>query len=524
MKQKTPIILIALMSISLVGIIFIQIYWIRSGVRDREAQFSFAVKQALTSTAFEIQNIEIDKYFNAYAAIQDSVKDNDNLAALKQEIVKQRIADIDESLRYSNNPLSENYKLDASILDMNMDSVTFATLLRNKVLTEAINEKANQKEDTESIVTNLSKLDAYERKQIGDWVNEYSASTPITTRIKTEQVYSILKKELEKRDIKQDFDFAVYQDDFKTRINSGNVDFDVLSDWQYPIFKTSDGINSYRLLVNIPNKIKFILSSLLGVIFLSLLFTLIIIIAYSSSIIQIFNQRKISQIKTDFINNMTHEFKTPIATINLALDSLNHPKISSNAEKVVYYHKLIREENKRMHSQVENVLRISQLERDDLNIEKSRHNIEDIIEESISHVQLILQNKAGVIQFHPGALKNDVLLNESHMTNVLVNLLENAIKYTDEAVSPYIDVFTENVDNNVIIKIRDNGIGMTKIAQSKAFMKFFREHTGDVHNVKGHGLGLAYAKRIVEDHFGKIAVQSNKGEGSTFSIQLPTLT
>ncbi|MEP0479923.1 MAG: HAMP domain-containing sensor histidine kinase, partial [Nonlabens sp.] len=220
--------------------------------------------------------------------------------------------------------------------------------------------------------------------------------------------------------------------------------------------------------------------------------------------------------------NMTHEFKTPIATINLALDSLKHPKISSDPEKVANYHRMIREENKRMHSQVENVLRISKLEKDDLNIEKERHDMDDIMIDSISHIQLILEERGGVVKTHFGALRTEVLVNESHITNVIVNVLENAIKYTEG--SPVIDVFTENVKDKLVIKVRDQGIGMSKQAQRKVFQKFFREHTGDIHNVKGHGLGLAYSKRILDDCNGEIHVESTKGKGSTFSIHLPIIT
>jgi len=256
---------------------------------------------------------------------------------------------------------------------------------------------------------------------------------------------------------------------------------------------------------------------------LSFLFTAIIVIAYSSAISQLFKQRQISQIKTDFINNMTHEFKTPIATINLALDSLKNPKISTDPDRVKNYLRMIREENKRMHAQVENVLRISKLEKSSLDLEKEDTDLIDVLEDSISHVWLILEQRNGVLNTHFGSFRNTVLANESHLSNVFVNILENAIKYTDESEAPEIDVYTENARDKVVVKIKDKGVGMSKTAQKKIFQKFFREHTGDIHNVKGHGLGLAYAKRIVDDHHGSIYVESVKGQGSTFIINLPLI-
>jgi two-component system phosphate regulon sensor histidine kinase PhoR len=260
---------------------------------------------------------------------------------------------------------------------------------------------------------------------------------------------------------------------------------------------------------------------LVGITTLSIIFTLIIIIAYSSALNQVIKQRQISEIKTDFINNMTHEFKTPIATINLALDAIKSPKVIDDREKTTRYLQMIRDENKRMHAQVENVLRISKLEKRELEINKESTDIHEIVEEAIEHVNLIIEDRNGTIKTHFEATRTTVLLNDVHFTNVLVNVLDNAIKYSPE--NPVIDVHTENVKDFVIIKIKDHGQGMSKLAQKRIFEKFYREHTGDIHNVKGHGLGLAYVKRIVEDHNGQIAVESEKGKGSTFTIKLPLI-
>lgn len=191
---------------------------------------------------------------------------------------------------------------------------------------------------------------------------------------------------------------------------------------------------------------------------------------------------------------MTHEFKTPIATINLALDAIKNPKIRGNQDKVSYYHKLIRDENRRMHTQVENVLRISRLENNELDLKKERLDLHELVDSAISHVELILQDREGYIKTHLGALDYFVLGNRSHLTNVLINLLDNALKYSEE--NPQIDIYTESAKDTIILKIRDQGIGMTKQVQRRVFDKFYREHTGDIHNVKGHGLGLAYVKRI----------------------------
>ena len=305
-------------------------------------------------------------------------------------------------------------------------------------------------------------------------------------------------------------------------VQSDNFEYDKKSTFSSAIFYDDNNQTPYKLLINFPDDKKFILSSVIGMMLLSIGFTLVIIIAYTSSLYQLVKQRKISEIKTDFINNMTHEFKTPIATINLAIDSIRNPKIIDDKEKVMRYLNMIKEENKRMHAQVENVLRISKLEKNELNISKDRVKLHDIIEDAISHVELIVEDRKGYIKTFLKADNSSVLANETHFTSVIVNMLDNAIKYSPNA--PKIEVYTENVGNNIILKIKDHGSGMSKAAVKRVFEKFYREHTGNIHNVKGHGLGLAYVKRIVDDHQGHVSAESEKDNGSTFTIKLPIIT
>ena len=217
---------------------------------------------------------------------------------------------------------------------------------------------------------------------------------------------------------------------------------------------------------------------------------------------------------------MTHEFKTPIATINLALSAIKNPKTIINRDKVEKYLKMIYDENNRMNDQVENVLMISHLERNELSIEKNSQDIHEIIDLAISHLSLIVENKNGKIITKKNAINHHVIGNETHLINVFVNILDNAIKYNDDV--PEITLKTYNINNKILIEINDNGIGMSKSVQSKIFDKFYRKQTGDLHDVKGHGLGLSYVKKIIAFHNGNISVESAIGQGSTFTIQLNT--
>ena len=371
------------------------------------------------------------------------------------------------------------------------------------------------------LIEKSGNLDILDNAQFEISYKDIASAMPIQERVSNDVLNKLIKKELDENGVNTHFEFGVYSNGLATKIRSENFSYDKDATYSTPIFTDNEGTEKYKLLVTFPYKKKFLLSELVSITVLSIIFTLIILIAYTSALNQLIRQRQISEIKTDFINNMTHEFKTPIATINLALDAIRNPKIIEDKDKVFKYLEMIREENKRMHAQVENVLRISKLEKKELDIIKESKNVEEVIEDAIEHVNLILEDREGKIDLHFEASRTTVLLNDFHFTNVIVNILENAIKYTPSI--PKIDIYTENIKDMLLIKVKDNGLGMSKIAQKRVFEKFYREHTGDLHNVKGHGLGLAYVKQIVEDHNGQVYVESEKGKGSTFIIKIPLI-
>ncbi|MDC0014118.1 HAMP domain-containing histidine kinase, partial [Flavobacteriaceae bacterium] len=287
------------------------------------------------------------------------------------------------------------------------------------------------------------------------------------------------------------------------------------------IFDDDQASNSYDLIVSFPQKDSYVLSSIIGVASLSLVLTLLIIVLCGISLYQILQQKKISEIKSDFINNMSHEFKTPIATINLAIDAIESPTIINDKDKVSRYLGMMREENKRMQDQVETVLMISQLEKGSTPMECIPLETHQIIEDALSHVALIVQNRAGVIHKNLDATQTMISANKQHLTNVLTNLLDNAIKYSEG--SPVIEVSTRVEDNQIAIELKDEGIGMDSETLQLIFEKFYREQAGNVHNIKGHGLGLSYVKKILNLLNGTIHVKSKKGKGSSFLIYLPLI-
>lgn len=515
MNKKLFVLLIVLMSLSLVGIVFVQIYWISNAFQTKQEQFAINVRQVLLSVTRDIQSREVQKYYQVYSANIDSIAIPENVTFTELAYITQNRM-TNETYIFTDGILEQDYKLSAGLFDTPLDSIQFRKLTNRKTTTR-ISEGLDGAPMTEMKSESFTRLKDYERRQFENFIGEATSSTPIYKRVNPADIEELISKELRGRGLDSDFEFAVYNNKIETKVRSKHFELDPESTYVVPLF-VNDKTNNYELYVDFSDKRKLLINGVLGMAILSLGFTAVIILAYGSAISQLYKQRQISEIKNDFINNMTHEFKTPIATINLALDSLKNPKVRDNQEFLNRYLGMIRDENKRMHAQVENVLRISKMEKNELDLPKERVDLKEVIEEAKNHLILIVENRGGYIKTHFDAKYNTVLANKSHMTNVVVNILDNAVKYSED--EPKIDIYTENAKNNILLRISDQGAGMSKAVLKRIFEKFYREHTGDIHNVKGHGLGLSYVKSVLDDHDAQIYVDSEKGKGTTFTIKL----
>ncbi len=290
------------------------------------------------------------------------------------------------------------------------------------------------------------------------------------------------------------------------------------SEYEIGIFPSVTGYPG-TLKVIFPTKTSWLWKSVWPLLALSLLLTLIILACFSYVIYVVFRQKRLSEIKNDFVNNMTHEFKTPIATISLASDSIISPMIINAPDKIRRYTDIIRQENRRMLSQVEKVLQMALLDKQDFNLNIKELNIHEIIDQAVANINLQVQQREGVINTKLEAKNPMVLGDPLHMTNIIYNLLDNANKYSPD--QPEIEVITRNIQGNIEIRIADKGIGMNRESQKMIFEKFYRVPTGNIHNVKGFGLGLSYVKAMTLEHNGKVEVESELGKGSTFILLFP---
>lgn len=358
---------------------------------------------------------------------------------------------------------------------------------------------------------------------------------PFTLRDKyaPSEVHQMLKKAFNDKKIDNiQFEFAILS--LEGDLEMSSMDFekefnDTLNNQKFSIPVIQEGGSDWEglvpteiLYVVVPDFEEQIWSSIKWNLVGAGVFVLIIITAFYVTLRTMLNQRKLSQIKSDFINNMTHELKTPLATISLAVDAIRNEKVQSDKEKIGYFSGIIKEENKRMNKHVETILQAGLMDKQDLKINLKRTNVHPIIQEVADKFTLQLAEKNGSIQVSLNAKSDVINADETHFTNMVSNLIDNAVKYSKEV--PEINVYTHCTNKYFILRVQDNGIGMNKETVKRIFEKFYRAHTGNVHNVKGFGLGMSYVKTVVDEHKGKVKVESTLGKGSTFTVEIPLAT
>jgi two-component system phosphate regulon sensor histidine kinase PhoR len=385
--------------------------------------------------------------------------------------------------------------------------------------------KTNAIRDIRTAMNNLY-LEKYYRREgeveLDDALKERLLRNNFTATMFTkDEITPIIQKALRNNNIKDPYEFNIIDSYENTIISSDN--FSVLHfEKSTPIRLNTDNLNNQEILyLYIRESNKYIISNMGWMIAASIILTTIIISAFALTVRTLFNQKKLSEIKSDFINNMTHELKTPLATISLAVDALNNHKVINDEEKIRYYSGMIREENKRMNKQVETILQAARIERQEISLNLQELNAHEIIRKVADNLTLQIQERKGTLNLNLKAAKHKIIADDVHFSNIIFNLLDNAIKYSREDAPLQINLETVNNGSMFAIRVRDNGIGMNKETQARVFEKFYRAHTGNLHNVKGFGLGLSYVKAMVDAHHGRIKLESTLGKGSMFIVSFP---
>lgn len=566
MSKSNITLIVVLMSIASFGLMTFQYYWVSNAVKINEERFDQNVYMALTQTIDELEKGETSNALISSliedSALQDSLFqriDPIELRIQQRQIVRPSIMD---SLNLEQVPqVSPTFRrlLESRGYDMKVlqELEQFFAYLTPEVASKLFtpDEMAILLEEKERQLDYLSEIDANSRSnplvieaepeivsQINITYDAYEkirkanmkidflnqaweemavGQKAIIDRLDTTQVREMFKNQLNERGIKETFELAVLnnKDQF---LPLGHVEDSLILKEQGVTAKLFPndiiGRNNY-LSVYFPNKNYHVFRSVWLPIVSSAIFFAIILFCFIYAIKVIIRQKALSDTKNDFINNMTHEFKTPLATVSLAVEALQDPDLLSQSKFRNRYLGIIKDENKRLVAQVENVLQAAALDKKDFKLKIEPINIKQLLEESIDHISLQLEQKNGSITFIDNLSNPMVEGDVFHLTHIINNLLDNANKYSPE--KPKITLEVKDDSDFINLTVKDEGIGMSKEAQRKIFDKFYRVPTGNVHDVKGFGLGLSYVKTMIEAHHGTISVQSDTGKGSTFTINLP---
>ena len=546
MKKNRIRWIIALMSVALIGIICLQVYWISHDIHLKEQQFEQTVNQAMnaivdrieTQEAFSIMNKKLVAYADPSHITNILVHDSELITPIT-------ISDTDIVIP----SFTEDYEGPPPLLD-DLDNADIniefhrpgsnQTILRyhhknffhtdsvssHRVRTSEVTRIYNDSAEI-TIRRSEEKLKAKVEKMnqlMAEWAREFVGNEQnIKERLTSCELDTIISNELRNRGIGLGYDYCVMNNDSNKMLmcSCPERDSEALqkSKFRTQLFPNDLFSKPNFLVISFPNSITYVLSSMWLMLAGSSVFTLIILFVFMYTIQVIIRQKKLSDIKSDFINNMTHEFKTPIATISLAADSLKNPKVISDPEKMDYFTRIIREENKRMNAQVEHVLQMAQIEKGELQLRKEDLNLHEIIQQAVDLIRIQVESREGTLTAALHSTLPVVKADSLHLSNVIFNLLDNANKYSPG--QPVINISTEDVRDGVLVKVKDSGMGMTRDTLKKIFEKFYRVPTGNIHNIKGFGLGLSYVKAIVEQHHGWIDVKSEPGKGSTFEFFIP---
>jgi two-component system phosphate regulon sensor histidine kinase PhoR len=509
-KERHLKILVSVMTVALLGIIIVQGYWLNSAIKLKEQQFKESVLHAMSVSTNRLERHEkMPGYTRQFG---------NGLSALS---IKKRTS-IDTNFNSKNYSFKLEEKSVFETAEGKTIKKTTQTLKdhNGKVLQKVFNTSKTSKKNPysklrEEFFDNIPN----NFQNIGTALFRGSSRT-LADKVDPHLLSKILKNELKNHGIKTKFHIGLFSNN-NLVVKEKGILTKLFSDSPYKVelFNDPFSLRNDYLSLYFPKERTFLFMSVGPVIILSSVFILAILIASWITFMTIIRQKKVAVIKNDFINNMTHELKTPISTISLACEVLNDRDIPKTEEKTSHYVNVINSENKRLGTLVENVLQSAVLEKGDFKLKLQEINIHSIIKNITNQAKVRLDAVHGSLKVEPLAENFSLNADKVHITNVLSNLIDNAIKYSPR--EPNITVKTRNVNDGVVVEVKDYGIGISKENVNKIFDKLYRVPTGNLHNVKGFGLGLSYVKAIIDKHKGTIKVSSQLGKGSTFSIHLP---
>ena len=499
MKEKHLKLLVIVMAAAIAGLVFVEIFWLNESVALKEQEFRKSVRKALSTAVYKLERYE--------------------MMGLTQQ--PKKVAQEPSLPYFSLNDSIERVQggISFQVQEETVFENSNGEMVKRTVQTY-VDEKGNlveRKVEDESV--DLHSFSSGTALQ--DVLNEFSASylRPTTQRVDPHFLFDVVRVELSNVGIDTKFFLGILGNGSILMKDREVSERDLLtSPHKMRLFPNDFFVSNDYISIYFPKEKGFLLQSLGGVVAMSAIFLVALVIVFWITFTTIIRQKKLALVKTDFINNMTHELKTPISTISLACEVLNDETVIKTKDRITHFVNVISEENKRLGTLVESVLKTAVQDKGGIDLKFEEFHLNAAVEAAAEKMMVHIQQKSGFLGKHLQAKNDLILADRFHITNVVTNLIDNAIKYSEEVD---ISINTFNIGDGVLIEVKDQGIGISKENLQKIFDKLYRVPTGNVHNVKGFGLGLSYVKAIVEKHKGTVKVNSKIGEGSVFSVYLP---
>ena len=536
------------MCISIAGICGLEYYWISTAIEEKAQEFDRAANRALYATVEFLEKSEaeiliIEEFGQSLPEFNVNIVNSDSTVNFTIDALEFRDTTVFDRY-YTTQVWVDEEEVEAPTIfeeieseiayeEANEDVVAIFSddgqLVHQEVVIEDGDESLayyyiRTEHDSAPVVATTKtmnrKLNVYKSALQDVFLRGLDSKPDFESRLGNANIDSLLNSSLLSEGIDTEFDWAVFNDSSEVVMNkdSENIFHEAgVFNFSVPVFPEFP--DEMILSLRFPSKEYYVLKSLGGMLGLVLMFSVFMILTFGVTLNMILKQKKLSDVKSDFINNMTHEFKTPLATIGLALDSMRHPNVSSKPVEMNKFMGIIDEENKRLNGHVEKILQLAKMEKGQLVINKQTADITAIVEDVVHAFELKLSATNGKIDLNLDPNINPFEFDENHIFNVVANLVDNAIKYSDSA--PEIKVNTSIRKGNLVLTVSDNGIGLSPDDQKKVFKTFYRAQKGDIHNVKGFGLGLSYSNEVVQLHGGEMTLTSTLGKGSTFGLIIP---
>ena len=517
MKKRTIWTIAIIMGISFLGLLFLQLKYIQEMADMKKEQFDESVNRALYQASRNMELNETLRY------LEKDINETER-KAYHNDSLGTRSGQPDGSLQHSHQ-YSVAGKDGTVYSSFELKTITSKPSQMPKAMILR-SDKNSLSEASKSMQEILKNRYVYQRALLDEVVYSmlYSASErPLRERINFKQLDQDLKAELMNNGINLQYHFTVSTPDGREIYRCSDYT-DSGEDYSYSqvLFRNDPASKMGVVKVHFPDMDSYIFSSVRFMI-PSVIFTLVLLVTFIFTIVIIFRQKRYTEMRNDFINNMTHELKTPISSISLAAQMLNDETVTKSSSMMSHLGGVINDEAKRLRFLVEKVLQMSMFERKKAIFKMKQLDLNEMVESVANTFTLRVEHTGGKIYTEIEAVNSTIYVDEMHFQNVIFNLMDNAVKYRkpDRPINIYIR--TWNDDTSLYLSIRDTGVGIKKDNLKKVFEKFYRVHTGNVHDVKGFGLGLAYVKKIIDLHKGDITVESEYGKGTKFTIKLPII-